>query len=374
MQNIVNTTPTPMPSQARSLFEGFYGAPWKNSPLFFGDDLASVQFHTLLIVEAAYRTEINLDELLAAYAKENRGGYRTTLRTFAQRVKSGMSIIDALEQTPDVLPPNAVIAIRHGVATSTLPETFEMLKEESSNRRQSANHDASALQIYWLVVGIMILAILIYISKKITPSLQKIMSEFGQPFSAAGDSYNYLANLMLISLPWIVLGIILLSVTGLLSMIRSWIRRTLLPHLTFTQDLLSSATLLRLFAIQLRKNASLTNSLSILAKYHNRKAVRAKLLIARNENELGMDIWKCLQIAKLLTQPECKAVQQASDSTSQAWILSKLAQQRDHRANLLFDRFVVILTPALTLLWGAIVAWTALVVFLFVCKLVVSLS
>jgi hypothetical protein len=87
-----------------------------------------------------------------------------------------------------------------------------------------------------------------------------------------------------------------------------------------------------------------------------------------------MNFWQCLSAAHLITPAESKTLQSEQDPVSQAWILTKLADLRDHRANVISDRFVVFLTPALALLWGAIVLWTALVVFHFLTKMVVSLS
>ena len=359
---------------ASRLFDDFYGATWKNTTLFSGDKLAISQYHTLLLVESAYRADADPAGLFTAYSNENRGQYRRTLKTFAGRLSSGLSIIDALEQTPDVLPASSVVAIRHGQATGTLPQTFHLLATEAIDRSHSANTDANSLRIYWLTVGIAVLFVLIYISQRILPTFEKMMQEYGMtpPFSI--PIFESFANGFLLSLPWIVLAIILLSVTGLLASLRAYARRNLLPLVTFTKDLLSTATILRLLSLQVHKPYSLNNSLTILAKYHHRKAVRLKLLLARNECELGMNFWQCLSAAHLITPAESKTLQSEQDPVSQAWILTKLADLRDHRANVISDRFVVFLTPALALLWGAIVLWTALVVFHFLTKMVVSLS
>ena len=87
-----------------------------------------------------------------------------------------------------------------------------------------------------------------------------------------------------------------------------------------------------------------------------------------------MNSWQALNAAGLLTSEETASLQRVSRPDSQAWLLQKLADQRDYRANVLLDRFVVVLTPLLTILWGAIVAWTAIVLFSSLVKLMVSLS
>lgn len=352
----------------------FYGAPWKNTTLLFGDKLPTMQYHSLLMVESAFRGDTNPADLFLAYSRENRGQYRRTLRIFASRLTKGLSIIDALEQTPDVLQANSVVALRHGILTGTLPQTFEMLKAEAIDRRHSANHDASKIRFYWLIIGVVLLLLLVLISNKILPTFDKMMAEYELEPSASSALLQTIFNTLLLALPWLILAIILLSLTGLLSAFRAWVRRTLLPMVTLTKDLISTATILRLLSVQLQEKGSLTTSLSILAKYHNRRAVRMKLLLARNEHEHGLNIWHCLNAAKLITTAESHTLQQQTKAASQIWILSKLAEQRDYRANLIADRFVVILTPALALIWGGIVLCASLVVFRALLTMVVSIA
>lgn len=351
-----------------------FGAAWKNSTLLFGDKLSLSQYHTLLLIESAYRGDVNATELFTAYSQEYRGYYRRTLNTFANRLKTGVPLIDALEQTPDVLPPSSVVAIRHGLATGSLSQTFQVLTKESIVRREAANTDGGFIRNYWLVVCLVLLVGMTFISAGILPSLLKMLQEFGMGPTAIMASYSSFTNFLIPSLPWILLAIVLLSITGLMAQLRAYLRRNLLPLVTPTKDLLSTATILRLISLQVHHPDSLRTSLTILAKYHNRKSIRLKLLLARNECELGMNFWQSLLAANLLTPAESKLLQSEPEPASQAWILNKLADLRDHRADVISDRFVVFMTPVLTLLWGGTVLWTALVVFHFIYALVNSLS
>ena len=352
----------------------FCGAPWKNTSLVIPDSLAVQQHHALLLLESAFRGDAVPADLFFAYSQENRGHYKKTLKTFANRLQAGLTIIDALEQTPEVIDAETVVALRHALVTGTLPETFELLKNQANSRRLSANRDLGSIKLYWFVVGITILVILMFISVKVMPTFRKILEEFSVRDVVSPAVYITVTKMFMLSLPWLVLGIIILSITGILAYFRSWTRRTLLPKVTLTQDLISSANLLRLVSVQVLKSPSLNVSLSVLAKYHHRNAIRRKLLYARNESELGMNSWQALNAAGLLTSEETASLQRVSRPDSQAWLLQKLADQRDYRANVLLDRFVVVLTPLLTILWGAIVAWTAIVLFSSLVKLMVSLS
>ena len=246
-----------------------FGAPWKNSTLLFGDKLSLSQYHTLLLVESAYRGDINASELFTAYSQENRGYYRRTLKIFANRLKTGIPLIEALEQTPDVLPPSSVVAIRHGLATGALPQTFQVLTKESIVRREAANTDGNFIRTYWLVICLVLLLGMTFISTGILPSLLKMLEEFGLRPSSFMTSYRSFTNILIPSLPWILLAVILLSITGLMAQIRAYLRRNLLPLVTPTKDLLSSATILRLLSLQVHQPNSLRTSLTILAKYHN---------------------------------------------------------------------------------------------------------
>jgi type II secretory pathway component PulF len=98
------------------------------------------------------------------------------------------------------------------------------------------------------------------------------------------------------------------------------------------------------------------------------------MLLARNEFELGKNTWHCLAEAGILSQAECRVIADETKSESQAWILQKLADLRDHRANVIVDRFLVVLSPALAIFWGIIVLWTSTVVFFSLIRMVVSVS
>ena len=62
-----------------------------------------------------------------------------------------------------MLQANSVVALRHGILTGTLPQTFEMLKAEAIDRRHSANHDASKIRFYWLIIGVVLLLLLVQV-------------------------------------------------------------------------------------------------------------------------------------------------------------------------------------------------------------------
>ena len=364
-----------IPGSFSSLFKaGFHGASWNSNRLIFRDPLRDQQLGTLYLLESTYRDQLDPAPLFAAFSKEQRGYYRRTLRRFSQRMANGTSIVDALEQTPDVLEPNMVLAIRHGVLTGTLPATFSMLKAEADERRQSANNELDALKMYWLAVGFVVLIILIYISQRISRPLQKIFEEFGLQRAEFLADFNYVMNAILLSLPWLILAIILLSVTGLLPQARAWFRRRVKPLFSYSKDLQATATLLRLLSIQLQQRKDITNSFAILAKYHSRKSIRQQLLVARNEAELGLDVWQSLSTSQLITEKEGQALAKAGEPGSQAWLLDRLAESLDHRVNRRTDRQVVIVTPLVTFFWGAIVILAAQVVLFSIASIITSLS
>ena len=101
---------------------------------------------------------------------------------------------------------------------------------------------------------------------------------------------------------------------------------------------------------------------------------RLQLLVARNEAELGLEVWQSLSTSQLITEKEGQALAKAGEPGSQAWLLDRLAESLDHRVNRRTDRQVVIVTPLVTFFWGAIVILAAQVVLFSIASIITSLS
>ena len=126
------------------------------------------------------RTAERLDvtPLVANFAEEHRGNYRNRLRRLALRLADGTPLVDALEQSPDVLSDEAVLAIRFATQTGTLSPTYRYLVE---------NHDATTdrvqsnlRQTFYYSVGTLLILVLSlsFLIVFIVPTIAAVREEF----------------------------------------------------------------------------------------------------------------------------------------------------------------------------------------------------
>lgn len=352
----------------------FNGSDWRIMPLLSRDPLSEQQYSTLLLLESAYREQLPPSSTVLAYAKDQRGYYRRLMFRFAKRLDSGLSLVDALEQVPDILPVDHVLALRQATYSETLPQTFAMLKLASLKSLQLRNDERSGGRFYWIAVGLFLLLFSAFIMQSFYKMEVSSLDELGfQPrwneqFLQAASGY------LLQILPWMVLILIILSITGITSSIRRWYVRHLHRYLTFSRDLSSQANLLRIFSVQITENKSLPASLATLAKYHSLASTRQQLLFCRNEIELGFDPWSSLQMANLITEQEFQALKNELSPPSQGWLLERFAERRDIEVAKRTDLFMLIKTPLITILWSFVVLSVAMAVLGSLARLVSALS
>ena len=97
-----------------------FGQPyrWRLMPWWTGESHACRQRSLLRLLALAHNERLDLAPLLENYANEQLGLYRVRVRRLARRVSEGTPIVEALEQTPEVLGDEAVLAIRFAARTT----------------------------------------------------------------------------------------------------------------------------------------------------------------------------------------------------------------------------------------------------------------
>ena len=108
-------------------FAGWFRGPTWYVSTWFGDGLATQQRSLLRMLSVAHRERLEMGPLIHCLADEHRGRYRWRLRRLAKLLESGTPLVEALEQTPDALDDDTVLALRFGSQTGALASTFEML-------------------------------------------------------------------------------------------------------------------------------------------------------------------------------------------------------------------------------------------------------
>jgi len=147
---------------------------WRISAWFSGDTADDRQRSLLRMLAAAHQQRLDPMVLVDNLASEHRGAYRRRLKRLARRLREGMSLIDALEQTPDVLSDETVLAIRFATQCGTPDSSYSRLiagRDETDNRVQQA---AGHTTMYASIIGVFAVLVVMFQMLFILPTLLKI--------------------------------------------------------------------------------------------------------------------------------------------------------------------------------------------------------
>lgn len=341
---------------------------------WLGDSLACQQRSLVRMLSVAQRERLELAPIVRCLAEEHRGSYRRLLKRFARRLDAGVALVDALEQTPDVLDDDAVLALRFGSQSGTTQAAFEMLLSRDIPGDTAPSQNFKQVWAYWVVLACSIVFLLVVMMVLIAPTFKKMFDEFGlnlpyalQLLIAVCDGFAKYAAL------WILLGIVVLGLFWS-SATRRFFRRKLAPIFVQPIAQMRRAELLKLLAVGVDSGRPIAGSLSTLARYHFDYRVRQRLLFARNEIEQGVEVWQGLTQAELLTAKQAVAVTSAPSTEIRAWTLRQLAAGMQVAAQQRTSLGFALIQPLIVIVFGAIVMFIFVSFFSVLIALISSLS
>ncbi len=332
---------------------------WRLATLFPVDSDASIQRSLLRLLAVAHRERLDVVTLVHHFADEHRGIWRFRLRRLARRLESGTPLVDALEQTPEVLSPAQILAIRFATQSGTLTTTFERLVKQPSSDHQIARIAIRRALVYGITLIVVISLVSFYLSVFILPTLKDIGEEFeiDLPWSMLKfmEASRFISSLGSVGFVLFWLG---LMISGFAPVRRLFVR--ILSSLwTRVSTQQRSAELLRLLSTSIGAGRPLSGSLAILARYHFDPVVRNRLLFVRNEVELGAEAWECLERAKFLSGAEADAIRGASDARLQSWTLAQIATAKSAGVANRREKMAALARPIVVLSLAMIVFWIA---------------
>ncbi len=347
---------------------------WRISRWWKREPRNESEMSLLRLLAVAHRERLDVQPLISHLATEFRGASRRRLTRLSRRLADGIPIVDALEQTPDALRDEDVLSLRFAIGSGTLPQTYTELIERANSRSGDAAIPLRQALQYGFVLAVFSSLLIAMMMTFISPTFKHMFEGLGLRLPAA------FARLVSTT-SWIAAHLPLLMLLGLLTFGFTWFVRPI-RHLRGwfeLRPLRSSAQLQRAHLLRMLAQASgagrpLPSSLSTLARYHFSRNTRVKLLVARNEIELGANPWETLAASNLINSQEAQSLSEASSPQLRTWIMRQLAKQKeqvvcDRRAAL-----AMLVHPAIVLFFGAIVAWVAIAFFSVLVSMISSLA
>lgn len=340
------------------------GPTWYSQSWWGGDTLAARQYSLLRILALAHRERMDVVPLIASLAMEHRHFYRRLLSTLAARIEGGASLVAALEQTPDALSDEDVIALRLAGESSTWSQTFsELLKTRLEDQRAMRLRPPFSAN-YWLAILLMAYLLVTVLMNVVAPTFSKLGEEMGL---APPESFRRLVQFAdPLNLGWIMLlTIVLVLWFTWFRAPRRFIQRQVAPTLLPPVAQQQIVELIRMLAVAVEAGRPITGALSTLARYHFSRRLRHRLLFARNEVEQGTEVWQGLAQSHVIDAAEAEALSKSPNNRVTAWTLRELAQKKFAVASRRTAVLVTLIEPALTLLFGAFVLWVCFAFFQF---------
>lgn len=343
---------------------------WRASTWWPGDSQESVQRALLRILSVAHRERLDTAVLVANLAEEHRGGQRRRLRRLARRLADGTPLVDALEQTPDVLSDEDTLAIRFAQQTGTLSSIYPQLIERSGEASGGIYTRFCQSMIYFGCLLVVMILMISFLMVFIVPTMQQIFSEFSVRFSWPMQSLIACSQFVIAYWPLLVMLAIVAAWLVWSPYSRRFFRRAVATRWMRDAAQIRSAELLRLLSTAVDAGRPLPSALSTLARYHFDQSFRQKLLYARNEVEQGADVWASLVEASLLTPEEVHAVAQSSSDRSRVWTMRRLADWKQQQLRQRSESWAACVEPVITLVFAAVVLWVCVAMFGFLSQII----
>lgn len=335
-------------------------AQWRLSTVYRIDSDAAIGRSLLRLLAVAHNEQLDTAALVSNFADEHRGLWKYRLHRLAKRIESGTPLVNALEQTPNVLTPSQTLAVRFATQSGTLTEAYKHLTERPIAEELTARATYRRAWYYTAAMIAVLVLVITFLNVRIVPFLVAIHHEFSipeMPWSLRTfiDVNREISKFAVLWLAIAIGAMCLVLLSPLRRRIASWVS----PWWTRVSTQSHSAELLRMLAIAGAAGRPLAGSLSLLARHHFDREVRSRLLFARNEVEQGAEPWECLQRARFLTPAEADAIRSASDNRLQAWTLRQIAQTKATAVANRHARLAAFARPAITLLLAIVVLWIA---------------
>lgn len=349
---------------------------WRLNRIWKPNAKRPAQCSLLAMLELAYDPKMSQTSQLAPerwielYGQEETGRHRRHTLLLAKRLQSAAALADALEQTPDVLDDQSVLAIRLAVQSGTLPATLRQLKTDLQSDWLANQQRPQIAWRYYLGLLLALIGIIAFIRAWIIPQFAQINEELTlQPTS----SFRWLESGPLVSLlfylPGVLAGVALsVWVAGRLGWVRG-LSRSLGSYVSPRQRQLRRSRLIGLIASSMRAGRPAAGVMSTLSKYHHDPRIRHQLLVCYRELTGGQGLPESLKLAGLLGNEQSQALGTLDTNAQQGWLLAHIANRmQDDVARA--DRLLAsIIHPVVICVYGLFVLWVCVGIFSMLAKL-----
>lgn len=308
--------------------------------------------------------------VVESFAEEAQGVWRLRISRLLHFMNQGLSLPDALQEVPGILPEESIVEIRIGWLTGLPAEALKQAALKYARSQQGVGITARRFLRYVEVLVVVLFLLVSFVMYYIIPKFKKIFDDFGTELPASTQVVVRAADY---AYPIVIWGGLLFLVAKLL------IRRTtngreekfwaslFWPRFGIP-DLLTNLRL----AVMSRE--SLVSVIAELCNHHPQRRIRRKLVEVQNWIAHGGTCWQALQNQKLIKPNETAMLESAERLGNLEWMLNEAAEMVEKRSEYVARRRMELLQPTIILLIGLIVGFYAIGMFMPLIKLINDLA
>ena len=335
---------------------------------------ASRQYGLLWLLTVSAERSMPLVPAIEAFAKERCGLFSRRAKRLAAMLNEGVSLPDALDRCPGLLPRYAVPMIRVGHETGTLAPALRQAST-AYNLHEPVWMAINGRIAYLFLLPVLGLGILTFIMMQIVPAFQKIFADFDTSLPLMTVALIGVTNLFF-QFGFLLLPLYLLALLLMVHILMRYfgLIDTDLPGVTRITRRFDSANILDTLAVVAGQQRSLSEGIAALASCYPKKNIRQRLLQATADIEMGRDWCESLLWHGLIRRPEAAILQSAQRVGNLAWALREMAESVRRRLIYRLQAITQVLFPPIVVLMGLVVMFIVVALFLPLISLISNLS
>jgi type IV pilus assembly protein PilC len=324
------------------------------------------------LIAVGLEENLPLNELIRAWAADERGIQKRRLKQLSKLLDKGVPLANAVESVSGLLREEDVLAIRFDAQSGT--RTADLREQLDAPVPSSASvFGVRDTMTYAVFVGLIAIFLTTFNMIWIAPQIENILTDFSLPMPAVFLWWGQIARFCVRHWYLFALAVCIGIAFYFSAYPGRFIRRSVLGRFVFPLREKSSADVLQKLAVASTAGRPLAGALSTLARYHFDPVLRHKLLFVRNELEQGAELWPSMAAMRLLNLPEERLLETADRVGNRPWVLNQLANVKRRRSTRWAEQLSQLAMPVVVFLFGGVVLFQCLAVFVPLIELVNSL-
>jgi type II secretory pathway component PulF len=299
-----------------------------------------------------------------------RTNFDRKVEELARQLELGVPLFRALQVSPALATRDTVLAAAIGETTGQLPRC---LRGAAERRLSTVWMEMFPQLVYPFVLLIMIAGVVSFLGYFIIPKFKRIFNDFGVGLPPATELLLYQSDLI-VEYGWVVVvGIQLVMVLGVVVILSTSVR-WFFPGVSVIYRRMVRSRVLQAMSLLLQVGRPVPESLAVLSGMPMGAIALRMLGRARTRIEQGEPFDECMFQVGLLPASMLPLVRTAERAGNLPWALGEMADAMYDRTMRNLQRVVQAFFPLVVILFGALVAFIVVSMFLPLVKLITELS